>query len=80
MMFVKTRGEFVNYSLSSANNKLNFSQTLWRYLCLYSLVVMLITNAYVVHAQPVEQDFDGISFVKVSSGEFIFGTAPDSNY
>ena len=41
---------------------------------------MLFANTNVVHAQPVEQDFDGISFVKVSSGDFIFGTPPTSNY
>ena len=70
----------MEHTLNPTSSKPNFNQTFRRCLYLCSLVVMLFDNTNVVHAQPVEQDFDGISFVKVSSGEFIFGTPPTSNY
>ena len=48
-----------------------------RYLCLVPAALGLGPSS----AVPVEQDFDGITFVKIDTQSFIFGSAPDqANY
>ena len=47
-------------------------------LILLTLDTISLSQAYAV---PVEQDFDGMTFVKIDTQSFIFGSAPDqANY
>ena len=43
-----------------------------------SLATSLIAlSASLAHAQPIEQVFDGITFIKIEGGSFDFGSPPD---
>ncbi|MAD61758.1 MAG: hypothetical protein CMH49_09670 [Myxococcales bacterium] len=45
-----------------------------------SYILLYIYTCSLGLAQPIEQTYNGIDFVKVSSGQFVFGTAPNSIY